>query len=112
MKNNASLLTLRIPNELKHNIKLVAEQQGISINQLALYALTKEIKEIQTYNKLEKFWINKDESMIDENFGKLLTKIKAKDNAQEVMQFNNRFETDTPIVMKNACRCARHFSRQ
>jgi NRPS condensation-like uncharacterized protein len=62
MKNNASLLTLRIPNELKHNIKLVAEQQGISINQLALYALTKEIKEIQTYNKLEKFWINKDES--------------------------------------------------
>jgi NRPS condensation-like uncharacterized protein len=83
-ENNASLLTLRIPNELKHNIKLVAEQQGISINQLALYALTKEIKEIQTYNKLEKFWINKDESMIDENFGKLLTKIKAKDNAQEV----------------------------
>lgn len=84
MKNNASLLTLRIPNELKHNIKLVAEQQGISINQLALYALTKEIKEIQTFNKLEKYWIHKDESKIDENFGKLLAKIKEKETEDEI----------------------------
>ena len=84
MKDNASLLTLRIPHELKHNIKLVAEQQGISINQLALYALTKEIKEIQTFNKLEKFWVHKEESNIDKNFVKLLSKIKEKNNEDEI----------------------------
>jgi hypothetical protein len=31
---------------------------------------------------------------------------------QKTRQHNKRFETDSPIVMKNAFRCARHFSRQ
>ncbi|MDC7222007.1 MAG: toxin-antitoxin system HicB family antitoxin [Spirochaetales bacterium] len=84
MKTNASLLTLRIPNELKHNIKLMADQQGISINQLALYALTKEIKEMQTFNQLEKYWIKKDEKAIVEDFGALLSKVKDKNDEREL----------------------------
>ena len=84
MKTNASLLTLRIPNELKHNIKIMADQQGISINQLALYALTKEIKEMQTYNQLEKFWENKKEMEINEDFKKLLLKVQEKNNQRDL----------------------------
>ncbi|MCR1795929.1 type II toxin-antitoxin system HicB family antitoxin, partial [Leptospira sp. id769339] len=38
MKTKASVLTIRIPSELKHKIERVAEEQGVSINQLALYA--------------------------------------------------------------------------
>lgn len=84
MKTNASLLTLRIPNELKHNIKIMAEQQGISINQLALYALTKEIKEMQTFNQLEKYWSQKEETEIIDDFGKLLSKVKEKNNVNDL----------------------------
>jgi hypothetical protein len=30
----------------------------------------------------------------------------------KIKPYNKRFETDSPIGMKNACRSARHFSRQ
>ena len=84
MKTKASILTLRIPFELKHNIKLIAAQQGISINQLALYALTKEMKSMETYNYLEKYWIGKPEGTLKKNYGKVLEKIKDKDNNEEL----------------------------
>ena len=48
MKTKASILTLRIPRELKHKIEQISDEQGISINQLALYALTKETMEMDT----------------------------------------------------------------
>ena len=56
MKTKASVLTLRIPNELKHKIEKMADKQGLSINQLALYAFTKEIQEMETSKYLSKFW--------------------------------------------------------
>lgn len=48
MKAESSVLTIRLPKELKHKIERVADEQGVSINQLALYAFTKEIKEMET----------------------------------------------------------------
>jgi len=88
MKTNASLLTLRIPNELKHNIKITAEQQGISINQLALYALTKEIKSMQTSSHLESYWKQGSESDLEKNFGNVLNKVKDKNNDEEVPEWD------------------------
>jgi rubrerythrin len=84
MKNKASVLTLRVPEELKHNIKNMADQQGISINQLALNALTKEIQEMKTYNQLKNYWINRDEKDISNDFSKLLEKVKQKDNQEAI----------------------------
>ena len=42
-----SVLTIRVPSDLKHRIALVAEEQGISINQLAMYMFTKEIGNLE-----------------------------------------------------------------
>ncbi|MEA1911198.1 MAG: toxin-antitoxin system HicB family antitoxin [Spirochaetota bacterium] len=88
MKTKASVLTLRIPFELKHNIKLMAEQQGISINQLALYALTKEMKSMETYNYLERYWIDKPEGNLKKNYTKVLEKIKEKNNNEVLPQWD------------------------
>lgn len=48
MKAESSVLTVRLPKESKQRIERVADGQGVSINQLALYAFTKEIKEMET----------------------------------------------------------------
>jgi predicted HicB family RNase H-like nuclease len=40
MKAKPSALTLRTPMELKSRIERIAFEQGVSINQLALYAFT------------------------------------------------------------------------
>ena len=57
----ASVLTIRVPSDLKHRIVLVAEEQGVSINQLAMYMFTKEIGNLEVSQNIAKYW--KDYSM-------------------------------------------------
>lgn len=76
MKTKASVLTLRIPNELKHKIEKVADQQGLSINQLALYVFTKEIQEMETYNSFSKYWKKKTKNELFDDFDSVMAKIK------------------------------------
>jgi len=79
MKNKASVLTIRIPKELKHKIQQVADQQGVSINQLALYAFTKEIKELETSDFFNKYWSSKSKKEIYNEFDEVIKKIGEKD---------------------------------
>ncbi len=76
MSNGTSVLTLRIPFELKHKIELMAEKQGVSINQLAMYAFTKEMMEMETSNYLSKYWSKNRKKEIFNNFDKVLKKVK------------------------------------
>ena len=41
-------LTIRVPEALKQRLETLAAQQGISVNQFATYALTREIGEWAT----------------------------------------------------------------
>ena len=41
-------LTIRIPEDLKVRIERYSAMQGVSINQFALYAFTKELGELET----------------------------------------------------------------
>ncbi|MBN2436780.1 MAG: toxin-antitoxin system HicB family antitoxin [Spirochaetes bacterium] len=76
MKAKASVLTLRIPNELKHKIEKVADQQGVSINQLAMYAFTKEIQEMETYNQFSEYWEKKSKKEIFDDFDSVFSKVQ------------------------------------
>ena len=79
MKNKASVLTIRVPSELKHKIERVAEEQGVSINQLALYAFTKEIQEIETSEYFSQYRGKIPKSKILENFDAVINKVKSND---------------------------------
>lgn len=76
MSKGTSVLTLRIPFELKHKIELMAKKQGVSINQLAMYAFTKEMMEMETSSYLSKYWNKKSKKEIFHNFDKVLKKVK------------------------------------
>ncbi|EQA43781.1 ribbon-helix-helix protein, CopG family [Leptospira broomii serovar Hurstbridge str. 5399] len=78
MKAKASILTIRIPSELKHKIERVAEEQGVSINQLALYAFAKEIQDIETSQYFEKYYKGKSKKQIFSDFREVLSAIKSK----------------------------------
>ena len=58
-----STLTIRVPEELKDRIETLAAQQGVSINQFALYAFAREIGELETGSAFRKIvrGINKKE---------------------------------------------------
>jgi len=78
MKNKASVLTLRVPRTLKERIEKIADREGVSINQLALYALTKEMQEIESSNFFRTYIKGKSKDEIKRNFDAVLAKIPKK----------------------------------
>ncbi len=75
MKNNQSTLIIRLPNELKHKVELMAEEQGVSLNQFALYAFTKEVIQTETQSYFQNIWKNKSKKEILGNFDEVVKKI-------------------------------------
>jgi hypothetical protein len=69
-------MTLRLPPQLKHKIELMARKQGVSINQLAMYAFTKEMIEMETADIFTKFWSKKSKKQIVQDFDEVLGKVK------------------------------------
>ena len=47
-------MIIRLPNNLKHKVELMAEEQGVSLNQFALYAFTKEVIQSETQSLASK----------------------------------------------------------
>jgi len=75
MKAKSSVLTIRVPRELKHKIERVADEQGVSINQLALYAFTKEIKDLETSSFFNSITKSKSKKAILEDYDAVMRKI-------------------------------------
>jgi hypothetical protein len=74
--SKASVLTIRVPADLKHRIALIAEQQGVSINQLAMYMFTKEIGNLEASQNISKYWKDYSKEEILSGFDEIMTKIK------------------------------------
>ena len=71
-----SVLTIRVPHELKERIELMAEQQGVSINQFALYAFTKQLSEIENSDYYRQFIKNKTRQDLLAGFDRAMGKVK------------------------------------
>ena len=78
MKNKQSTLIIRLPNELKHKVELMAEEQGVSLNQFALYAFTKEVVQSETQSYFQGIWKDKSKKTILENFDAVMKKVGKK----------------------------------
>lgn len=71
-----SVLTIRVPSDLKHRIEAVADTQGVSINQLAMYMFTREISSFEVGNKMSKYWEGYHKEEIFKDFDAVMTKVK------------------------------------
>ena len=72
----ASVLTIRVPIELKHRIASVAQEQGVSINQLAMYMFTKEIGNLEASQNISKYWKDYSIENILSGFDEVMEKVK------------------------------------
>jgi len=77
-----NVLTIRIPEDLKHRIEKTAATQGVSLNQFALYAFTKGLADIDVTNYFKKRIKGKSSDFILANFDKLMLKIPNKKSPQ------------------------------
>lgn len=72
----ASIMTIRLPKDLKKRIQLVAEDQGVSLNQLAMYMFAREVSSFETGQKLSKYWKGLSKDSILQGFDETMTKVK------------------------------------
>ncbi len=72
----ASVLTIRVPSDLKHRIELVANEQGVSINQLAMYIFTKEIGNLEAGQTMLKYFKDYSKEKILAGFDEVMEKVK------------------------------------
>ncbi len=68
-------LTIRVPEELKERIEKYSAMQGVSINQFALYAFTKELGELETNVYFSKMLREKKTQEILRDFDSVMEKV-------------------------------------
>ena len=76
---NKSTLTIRVPEELKNKIETLATQQGISINQFALYAFSKEIGELESAQTFRQMTRGIDKKELFSRIDEILSRVPDKD---------------------------------
>lgn len=76
MPTKANVLTIRMPADLKQRIGAIAEEQGVSINQLAMYILAKEIGNWEAGHKLSTYWKDYTKEEILSGFDDVMGKVQ------------------------------------
>ena len=71
-----NVMTIRVPEELKERIENTAMLQGVSINQFALYAFTKELSELENSQYFKHFLKDKSKEDIIKGFDEVMGKVK------------------------------------
>lgn len=74
--SKVNVLTIRVPSELKNRIAQVAEEQGVSINQLAMYIFTKEIGNIEAGQQMSNLLKGYSKKEILAGFNEVMVKVK------------------------------------
>lgn len=88
MKKN-NVMTIRVPQELKERIENVAILQGVSINQFAVYAFTKELAELENSRYFKNYLRGKKKEEIVQRFDEVMEKIQPRE-VEEWDQLENK----------------------
>ena len=68
-------LTIRVPEDLKARIEKYSAMQGVSINQFALYAFTKELGELETNRYFARILKERNKQEILSGFDALMEQV-------------------------------------
>jgi len=72
----ANVLTIRVPSDLKERIGRVAEDQGVSVSQLAMYIFAKEIGKMEAGQHLGQHWKGRSAQELSADFDAVMAKVK------------------------------------
>ncbi len=78
MSRKSNVLTIRVPRDLKDRIEKAADEQGVSMNQFAIYAFTRGISELETTSFFQNQYAGKTKREIFDEFDNVMKKIPKK----------------------------------
>lgn len=70
--SKTQVMTLRIPNDLKHRLERQAKLQGVSLNNLANYLLTTQLSQLETLATIEERLYGKNLAQLKDTVASLL----------------------------------------
>ena len=76
MDKKRNVLTIRVPEDLKDRIEKYSAIQGVSINQFALYAFTKELAELETNRYFSRVLKERTKDEILKDFDRVMQKVQ------------------------------------
>ncbi|PIE59841.1 MAG: hypothetical protein CSA32_02100 [Desulfobulbus propionicus] len=76
----SKVITLRVPSELKYRLKNEAEQQGVSLNNLANYFLTTQLSQVEAISSLEVRLRSKSMSTLKNKVSEILDTVPSNKN--------------------------------
>lgn len=74
--NKINAVLVRMPADLKRRLQTQAQRQGVSVNQLITYSLTRQIATLEAFSYLEQRLEGKSARKIREDFDRVLRKVK------------------------------------
>lgn len=75
MSEKSNVLTIRVPLDLKERIAKVAEGQGVSMNQFAIYAFTRQLGEVEVAEFLRAQGAGRTSDRLRRDFEAVLAKV-------------------------------------
>ena len=75
MSKKSNVLTIRVPRDLKDRIEKTADQQGVSMNQFAIYAFTRGISELEAASFFQEQYAGKTRPQIFQDFDAVMSKV-------------------------------------
>ena len=77
--SNANAVLVRMPADLKRRLQALARRQGVSLNQLITYSLTRELTALEGLSYLEQRLEGKSPQKIRAAVDRVLRKVKGRD---------------------------------
>jgi hypothetical protein len=74
--SKASVLTIRVPSDLKSRIEVAADKQGVSINQLAMYMFTREVSGLEAGERIAAYWRGHSREELAGAFDSTMSKVR------------------------------------
>ncbi len=75
MSKKSNVLTIRMPRDLKDRIEKAAGQQGVSMNQFAIYAFTRGISELEVASFFQEQYAGKTRQQIFREFDAVMNEV-------------------------------------
>jgi hypothetical protein len=76
MNENRASVLVRLPKDLKQRLQVQAEQQGVSLNQMITYSLSREVAQLEARRYFDQRLDNKSKKDVEQKFWDILNKVQ------------------------------------
>ena len=76
MNESRASVLVRLPKDLKHRLQVQAKQQGVSLNQMIPYSLSREVAQLEAQCYFDQRLNNKNKEEVEQKFWDVLNKVQ------------------------------------